>query len=166
MNILVETIYWLRQEKLSLKEVLERTLEELYEKSEILKGSIELCEKVLTEGDVSKNNVDVYLDYVRSEESRGTRYAEIEEFLEEITDFMQVNKFRGDPYIGRFFRNPWVARILSVLVLVLYVLVPVIYVLETLDAGGKISGTRLLMWLVLWLVLAIGFVRYRKWRNK
>lgn len=166
MDISVENIYMLLQEKISLKEVLERTLEDLYEKSEMLKGSIELCEKVLAEGNGSKINVDGYLDYVRSEESRGTRYAEIEEFLEEIADFMQVNKFRGDPYIGRVFRNPWVVRVLSVLVLALYVVVPVIDVLETLDAGGKISGTRLLMWLVLWLILATGFVRYRKWRNK
>ena len=166
MNISVENIYLLLQEKISLQEVVERTLEELYEKQEMLKGSIELCEKALDAGNILAADVDKYLSYVKSEETKGTRYAEMEELMEEIGDFMQVNQFRGDPYVGKIFRNPWVARVIAAVLLAIYVIVPIVYVIETLEAGGKISVARLLIWLFLWAILLMRFVVYKKWRNK
>ena len=103
MNISVENIYLIVHGKMSLQEVLERTLEDLQERIEQLNGSIDLCEKVIREGGILDDRVDEYLNYVMVEEKKGVRYAELEEFLEEFGDFIQINRFREDPYVGKIF---------------------------------------------------------------
>lgn len=165
MNISVENISLLLQGKVSLKAVVENTLNNLYAQKEALQGSIELCEKVLTEKEMDSLDIDEYLSYVREEEERGTRYAQMEEFLEELTDYTKTNRLRGDPYVGRFFKNRWVARILAVLLLLLMFFAPAIWIAEKIAAGEMISYKGLVIWGILWFMLIICFVCDRKWRK-
>lgn len=166
MNISVDHISLLLQGKISMREAVEITLKNLYSKQEELQGSIELCEKVLAEKEMGQLNVDTYLEYVKEEEEKGTRFGEMEEFLEELADYTQMSRFRGDPYIGRLFENRWVARILAVLFMVILFLGPVLFFVEAAAEGRKITAAGILIWLVLILVMAGGFIYDLKRRKR
>lgn len=165
MNISVDNISLLLQGKLSMRETVEMTLKNLYSKQEELQGSIELCERVLAEKETSKLDVDAYLEYVREEEEKGTRFGEMEEFLEELADYTQINRFRGDPYVGRLFENRWVARILAVMFLLLMFFSPFIWIAEATAEGKTISGNGLIIWGILLLMIILGFVYDMKRRR-
>lgn len=165
MNISVESISLLLQNKVSLQEVAESTLNHLYVQKEALQGSIELCERVLAEKEIDSLNVDEYLNYVRKEEARGIRFGEMEEFLEELADYTQMNRFRGDPYVGRLFQNRWVAGILAALFILLMFFAPAIWIAEKIAAGETISGKGLMIWVILWFLLMIGFICDKRWRK-
>lgn len=166
MNISVDHISLLLQGEISMREAVEITLKNLYSKQEELQGSIELCEKVLAEKEMGQLNVDTYLEYVKEEEEKGTRFGEMEEFLEELADYTQMSRFRGDPYIGRLFENRWVARILAVLFMVILFLGPVLFFVEAAAEGRKITAAGILIWLVLILVMAGGFIYDLKRRKR
>ena len=82
-----------------------------------------------------------------------------------LADYTQMNRFRGDPYIGRLFENRWVARILAVLLIVLLFLGPVIHFVEAAAEGRTFTITGVLIWSVLILVMA-GCVIYDLKRRK
>lgn len=165
MNISVDNISLLLQGKLSMREAVEMTLKNLYSKQEELQGSIELCERVLAEKETSKLNVDAYLEYVREEEEKGTRFGEMEEFLEELADYTRINRFRGDPYVGRLFENRWVARIFAVMFLLLMLFSPFIWIAEATAEGKTISGNGLIIWGILLLMIILSFVYDMKRRR-
>ena len=52
---------------------------------------------VMGERDLEPEQIDQYLCYVHQEEEKGTRYAEIAELVEDITDFTRENVFHWDP---------------------------------------------------------------------
>lgn len=165
MNISVENISLLLDGRISLEEVVESTLRNLYTQKEALEGSIELCQKVLTEKEMDSLNVDAYLNYVKEEEAHGKRYAQMEEFLEDLADITSVNRFRGDPYVGGLFKNRWVSRILAVVIVLLVILAPVIHFAESAAEGRKMTAFGLLFWIVLLLALAVCFI-YNFMRRK
>lgn len=160
----VESIYLLYEGKAELLELLKRQEKELLEEKEQLEGSLGLCRLLKKEGtsDIGEVDVDHYLNYVKEEEAQGGRFAPAEEMLEDLAEFSQIARFRGDPYAGRFFRSRWTARILAALLTL--ALIWAAY--DTIAGPEGIKWQSLGFWVLVYAALAVGFVRYRYLRRR
>lgn len=167
MNLSIETISMIIQEKLTLEEAVANQLKELEKQKEMLEGSISLCQKVLEKGDIKEEEVDYYLNYVREEEAKGTRFAELDEFLGDFADFIQITKFIGDPYVGRFLINPTIFRAITMIVFLWLIALPIIMILDCYKDHGVAHGKKFIFACV-WLLVVFGsFIHFRiKMRHK
>lgn len=161
MDIPIESIYLMESGEASFTNILKRQEEELIARKEMLQGAIDLCQQILTEQDPEDIDIDYYLNYVKEEEAQGHRFAEVEELLEDLAEFTRLTQFRGDPYVGRFFRNVWVIRILSLLAMACIILVPLEGIINASDAlAGWIPAV---IWWSLWLIgLGTSWFYFRK----
>lgn len=140
---------------------LRRQEAELLDRIEMLNGALELCRRLQKEENMKNIDVDFYLNYVASEEHNGKKFAGAEELLDDFSDFTKISLFRGDPYIGRFFRNPWTARILSLVLLILLVAFPAWDILTAILSGDPIHTGRIVIWPLLLICLPGGFLFFR-----
>ena len=132
----------------------------------MVEGSIILCQKVLSNREFKESDVDYYLNYVKEEEAVGTRFAELDEFLDEFADFTQISRFIGDPYVGKIFLKPIVFRCFTVLVLILFTIVPFIILFEGYLEKGTVSRETVLFW-IMWEFAMVGsFIHYRRRKNR
>lgn len=161
MDIPIESIYLMESGEASFTNILKRQEEELIARKEMLQGAIDLCRQILTEQDPEDIDIDYYLNYVKEEEAQGHRFAEVEELLEDLAEFTRLTQFRSDPYVGRFFRNVWVIRVLSLLAMACIVLVPLEGIINASDAlAGWIPAV---IWWSLWLIgLGTSWFYFRK----
>lgn len=164
MNIPVETIYLLQNEEVSVVSVIRRQEEALQLQKEMLQGSIDLCHKMLEADDLQNLDVDYYLNYVKEEEQNGTRFAEIEELLEDIADFSGLSFFR--PWGGYLFTNFRIRRGASLALLIFCILVPVFQIAEGIRGDGMFPTAKICFWVVWLLGLGIDFFRFRKGRRR
>lgn len=161
MDIPIESIYLMESGEASFTNILKRQEEELIARKEMLQGAIDLCRQILTEQDPEDIDIDYYLNYVKEEENQGRRFAEVEELLEDLAEFTRLTQFRGDPYVGKFFRNVWVIRALSLLAMACIILVPLEGIINASDALAG-WGTAVIWW-SLWLIgLGTSWFYFRK----
>lgn len=161
MDVPVETIFLIETNALDLRKALEGQQEILFEKQRMLQGSVDLCRRILEDPDMDKLNTDFYLDYVKTEEDRGRRFAEVEEFLEDVSEFMGMAEFRYDPHVGKFLQNPWIVRGISLLWLVSCLLLP-ISAIVSMVAEGNVSDERVFLWIVWAVCLTYAFWLFRR----
>ncbi len=166
MNFSIDTISMLIQEKLTLEQAVVNQLQELEKQKEMLEGSISLCQKVLENREFKESDLDYYLNYVREEEAVGTRFAELDEFLDEFADFAQITRFIGDPYVGKIFLKPIVFRGFTVFVLILFTIAPFILLLEGYLEKGTVSTRTVLFWIMWELGLIGSFIHYKRQKNR
>lgn len=163
IGLSVERIYLLYHGQAELGSLLCHQQEELKDQIESLEGALKLCR--LLEGEARIENVDVdrWLHYVHEEEEKGQRFAQAEEFLEDLTEFTRMASFRSDPYVGKFFQNHWVARSLAVLIVLSLVMEAVFSVVS---GGGFLGKGVIWFWgcYLLWFVWH--FIDYRRRRRR
>lgn len=164
MDVSVESIYLMKNGEASLVNVLMRQEEELTARMEMLQGSIDLCRQILKEQDPENIDFDYYLNYVKEEEAQGRRFAEVEELLEDLAEFSRMTQFRGDPYVGRFFSNVWVARGLSVILAVCALLIPLSAIIRGLGSGTKdiLAQGAVVFWVLWLLALCLSWAGFRR----
>lgn len=162
MDIPIESIYLMKTGETSLDKILKRQEEELIAKKEMLQGAIDLCQQILKEENPEEIDIDYYLNYVKEEEEKGRRFAEVEELLEDLAEFSGLNQFRGDPYVGKFFHNVWVIRVIALFVAVCMVFIPVRGIVLAVNSGTSwVPGA--VSWWSIWLVgLGISWICFRK----
>lgn len=162
MDIPIESIYLVLAREVSLASVLKRQEEELLAKQEMLQGSIDLCRQILKEQNPEDIDIEYYLNYVKEEEEHGRRFGEMEELLEDLAEFSRLAPFRGDPYVGRFFRNVWLIRGLSLAMIAYAVFLPLAVVLKSFDTDAQWNPGAAAWW-ILWLIaLGASWIRFRK----
>lgn len=156
----LESIYLLYQGQAEFGNLIRRQEEELKEQMEQLEGALNLCKLLEGKQKIEQVDVDTWLHYVQEEEGKGRRFAEAEEFLEDLAEFSRVASFRYDPYVGRFFQNHWVARTLAVLLALCLVMTAIsVFV-------SKRSWVRGAAWFWVVLLLGYGFQFYYFRRRK
>ncbi len=162
MDMPIETIYQLIMKEVTVQVVLEQQLEDLKEKQKTIQGAIDLCEKVIGDGNDIEQNVEVYLNYVKEEESKGKMFAKVDDLLMDFAEYIQFDRMAGDPYVGRFFRNPRINRMIMTLWMLMWIAVPVIGIADMCMDENGISMVKLVFWSV-WLIMVIGsFWEFRK----
>lgn len=160
----VERIYLLYQGQAELSGLIRRQEEELAEQMEMLAGSIRLCRRLEQEGALEELDVDRWLSCVQEEEEQGEKFAEVEELLEDLAEFSGLASFRGDPLMGRFFRNRWTARMLAFLIFLSLLAVAV----SSVVSGGGILGPAavVIFWILYLAGFGMDFFWFRKKRDR
>lgn len=163
LGISIESIFLLYEGQAEYAGLLKRQEEKLLEEMEELKGSVELCRLLETEGPLFGLDVDHWLAYVHQEEENGKKFASAEELLEDLAQFSKFSSFRGDPYIGKFFRRRYTAWMLAVLTVVLFLLAAVSSVLS---GGGILGKAAIIFWLLYLLGFFLDFFWFRRKRRR
>lgn len=163
IGLSVESIYLLYQGQAELNSLICHQKEELKEQIESLEGALELCCLLDQEKSIENVDVDTWLNYVHEEEAKGQKFAQAEEFLEDLTEFTRLASFRFDPYVGRFFQKKWVARTIAVWI-VIWLLCEAVS--SVLCGGGFLGRGAVFFWgtLVLWFL--VNFIHYRRQRHR
>jgi len=162
MDFSIETIHQLLVKEVSVQDVLEQQLSDLREKQKMLQGAMDLCEKIIADGCAANLNVENYLYYIREEEAKGKTFAKVDDLLMDFAEYTQFDRMAGDPYVGRFFRNPRVNRIAVALWMLMWLSIPVIALADEWLDGDEISPMKLIFWGAWLLVVVINFIQFRK----
>ena len=166
MDIPIETIALLLNRKTTLEQALEEQMRLLKEKQEMLQGSIDLCEAVMGNASADRLDVEFFLNYVKTEESKGRKFAEIEEMLADFASYTKFDMVAADPVFSGFFRNPKLAGAARIIWSVVLLLLPVIGIADSCLSENGISPVMILYWIVMIAALWGSFVRFRrKWRE-
>ena len=161
MGLPIETIYLMFQGSVSLKVALERQTQELVKQKDEITASLELCQKALKDTDLEKINVDTYLDFVVSEEEKGNHFVEIQEIIDDFTEYTGLRNYVcGNGQIARFINNPKVMRVVSAVWLMTCILLPIFVMLESYASDGYVSF-QLIAFYVMWaFIMLVSFFKY------
>ena len=161
MGLPIETIYLVFQGSVSLKVALERQTQELVKQKDEITASLELCQKALKDTDLEKINVDTYLDFVVSEEEKGNHFVEIQEIIDDFTEYTGLRNFvSGNGRVARFISNPKVMRVVSAVWLVTCILLPIFVMVESYTNDGYVSF-QLIAFYVMWaFIMLVSFFKY------
>ena len=162
MDFSIETIYQLIKKEVVLQDALEQQMDDLKEKQRTLQGAMDLCEKVIRDGGYDNRDVEVYLNYVKEEEAKGKVFAKTDDLLTDFAEYTQFDRMAGDPYVGRFFRNPKISRVANVLWMLIWLAVPVFGIWDMCTDSRGISPVNLVFWSIWLIVIIDSFLKYRK----
>lgn len=153
IDLSLETIHALLANSLTLEDALTQQVTLLKEKQEILQSSLDLCEAILTD-DRSEPDIDYYLHYVKAEEAKGHKFAEIEELLADYAFQTKFDVFASNPYIFVLFnRNPYISRFARIIWTVLWLLLPILFIVDcSMDQSG-LSTIELMVGLLMIIIL-------------
>lgn len=166
LDLSIEKIHDLLENRTDFVQVLKEQEKNLCAQIEILQGSLELCRKLAREENPEQIDVDSYLNFVKEEEAAGQKFPQLGEMLDDMVAFSGIGLFRGDPVIGRFFKNPWTARMLVIFLIGIMVIVPLAEMIETVYEKSGFPWIFTILWIFIWLPVLIGFIRYRKETKK
>ena len=161
MGLPIETIYLVFQGSIMLAVALERQTEELRKQKEEITASLELCQKALKDTDLEKINVDTYLDFVASEEEKGNHFVEIQEIIDDFTEYTGLRNFvPGNGRVARFLNNPKIMRVVSAIWLITCILLPIFVMLESYTSEGFVSF-QLVVFYIMWvIIMLVPFFKY------
>lgn len=166
IGISVETIYLLLNGQADLQDVFHRQKMELESQIENLQGSLDLCNLIIREQTMDHGKLDQYLNYVHEEETKGKQFAEIGELMEDMADFSKISAFRGDPYMGLMFQNPWTARIISAAIWLLLFSLPMEELLSAVLAKEPFSILKFTLFGILFVLYHVDFLNFRRAKKK
>ena len=161
MGLPIETIYLVFQGSITLAVALERQTEELRKQKEEITASLELCQKVLKETKLEEINVDTYLDFVAAEEESGKHFVEIQEIIDDFTEYTGLRNFvSGNGHVAKFLNNPKVIRAISAIWLITCILLPICVMVESYSNEGYVSF-QLITFYAMWaFIMLVPFFKY------
>ena len=161
MGLPIETIYLVFQGSITLAIALERQTEELQKQKEEIVASLELCKKVLNDTNSERINVDTYLEFVATEEEKGNHFVEIQEIIDDFTEYTGLTSFvAGNGVVTRFMSNPKIMRVISAIWLMTCILLPIFVMLESYTTDGYVSF-QLIVFYVMWaFIMLVPFFKY------
>ena len=161
MGLPIETIYLVFQGSITFAVALERQTEELRKQKEEITASLELCQKILKETKLEEINVDTYLDFVAAEEENGKHFVEIQEIIDDFTDYTGLRNFvSGNGRVARFLNNSKVIRTISAIWLITCILLPIFVMVESYTNEGHVSF-QLIAFYVMWaFIMLVPFFKY------
>lgn len=165
MDISVETIGQILDGEMTLQSALESQILELQEKKQMIQGSIDLCQKVMEDGTSENLDIDYYLSYVSDEESKGSKFGDIDELIEDFATITQFDRLVGSSYWGwLLINNTRFGKIVMTIWCLFFLAVPIIGIIDDLYNG--VSPIRMTFW-IMWLILYVAsFIYYRQYRKK
>lgn len=161
MGLPIETIYLVFQGSVSIKVALERQTQELVKQKEEIIASLELCQKALKDSNLEKINVDTYLDFVIAEEEKGNHFVEIQEIIDDFTEYTGLRNYVcGNGHVARFLNNPKVMHVLSAIWLITCILLPIFVMLESYISYGFVSFQLVAFYSIWIIVMLVPFFKY------
>ncbi len=162
MDFSVEQIESILKGDISLEEALSQQIETLEEKQKEIQGSIDLCHKLVSDGAVNGLDVDYYMNYTKQEEASGKRFANIDVFIEDVTEFTNVPAFSDFLLPGGLeLRFVWLNRLIMIFWSILLFGMPIFGVIDLLIRRD--FNIALILFMVLWMAFFwTSFIKFRK----
>lgn len=155
MDIPIETIQLLLNGEAELEQALSRQMTLLKEKQAMLQGAMDLCQAVMENPSLEQQEIEYYLNYVKTEEAKGRKFAEIEEVLTEFAAYTKFDMLAADPFVRVFLRSPKAVRTARIIWVLAVVMLPVIAIYDVYKDGQGIP----LIWLLYWGLILVSVVR-------
>ena len=166
MDLSIEVIQSVLDKETSLEQALEAQIVVLNEKKDMIQGSIDLCRVMLENQFSDTYDTAYYLNYGKEEETKGHKFAEIEEILEDFAAFTNFNVLASDRMWGWIFESPRRLRLARIIWSSVLILLPAIAVIDQVINSRGTSKPGLFAVILFWifLVAAVGtsFVHFRK----
>ncbi len=161
MDFSIEIISNILEEKITLEDVIENQLLELENKKDSIQSSIDLCQKIVSDGKFTSDDTDFYLAYVKEEEEKGKVFGRLDDFLDEVTDFGEylLQASSAEMFIINQFRRN---RALSFIVIIAILVCPAIAVVEDIFCGNGIRVGTIIFCTIWWLILISSYIAYRR----
>lgn len=168
MGISIETIYLLINRQANQRDVLLRQQKILQDEIRNLKGSVELCKIFLRDGglEVHGDQIDQYLDYVYQEEEKGVRFAEVEELLDDITEYTREGIFYLSPIRVWLYKQSWVSVVFPLFFWGLIIMVPISHLIDVYLKRTSLSIPLLLIYGSILVIYYLGFRKFRKSKKR
>ncbi|MBR5648808.1 MerR family transcriptional regulator [Pseudobutyrivibrio sp.] len=134
MGVTIETITDVLNEDISISEAISSQLDSLDEEEKRINASRELCKKAMSEVRKNPNELVSLFDYVGEEEKLGVKFPVIDELVDGVSKYVDVDSFiLSLPFGGYLYTNTRFKRIATMaIVLWLAVLIGlVIYLIIT-----------------------------------
>lgn len=152
MDIPIEVITDLLQDKVKLDTVLLQQIDQLNERKAGIEGCILLCETVRKHEISNMEDIDTFLEYVKKEEEKGIQFGIVEQFLDTYSDSLQYGSYLGSIVStneklwkrDHLFRCLWSAG---------HLLLPIILFIVLFIEGDKITLSRIIIPGILLLLL-------------
>lgn len=161
MDLSIEDIAELLEEKEKLPEVLERQEQRLSRQMEELEGSLELCRLLRCEKEFAYAQPEKYLCYIDREEEKGKKYASVADVIEDLADYAES----GHSYLmGLWFQifgnYAYLGKYLYLLLWVLWLVIIIISIIRRTATIGF-----LVLWTGFFAIQILGAVKYLQSRN-
>lgn len=116
---------------------------------------------MLKDTNLEKINVDTYLDFVALEEEKGNHFVEIQEIIDDFTEYTGLRNFvPGNGVVARFINNPKVMRVVSVVWLMTCILLQIFVMIESYASDGYVS-IQLIVFYVMWaFIMLVPFFKF------
>ena len=165
IGISIDTIYLILNDKQDIKDIILRQQKELNEEILGLTGALKLCETMLSQDidNLSTEQIDRYLEYVYEEEKKGTRFFEVTELLEDITDYTKAKL----PHLTFLWitNKPWLPTVFALVFLGMVAAVPIAHLIDVINGKDTFSILKLSVFAVILIIYGYGFFKFRRLRK-
>ena len=165
MGIPVDTIYLILNDKQDITDIILRQQKELNEEIMGLTGALKLCETMLSQDidNLSTEQIDRYLEYIYEEEKKGTRFFEVTELLEEITDYTKSTL----PHLSFLWitNKPWIPTVFALFFWCMLLAIPIAHLIDVINGEDTFSILKLSVFAVILIIYGYGFFKFRKIRK-
>lgn len=150
MNLSIEQIAQIFDGNISVEKAVKQQLVRLEEEKEKLEGSIALCQKILESKGAEKLHTDYFLNYIKEEEEKGIKFAQLDEWLDGVVEFVNLSFFRGYPFVSSFLYNKTLLRLLSGFLIICIFLLPALVLWDSYKDHGEFK-IGAIIFCVIWL---------------
>lgn len=171
MDLSIETIQDIidNVDESKLENAINNQINALKEQKDTIQSSIELCEMLLDEDNVSEIDVDYYLDYVKEEEKTGTKYPKLEELLDDVTNMTFMFATEMPLFmVSWLYNDKWkkLRHIVTFIILLIWLSYPIIIIGEELIKSGVVTGMKLFSAIIWYGIFLMYIVQYRHAKSK
>ena len=101
------------------------------------------------------------MGFVAEEEEKGKHFVEIQEIIDDFTEYTGLRNFvSGNGRVTRFLNNPTVMRVVSAVWLITCILLPIFVMLESYASDGYVSF-QLIAFYIMWaFIMLVPFFNY------
>lgn len=165
MGISIDTIFLILNGKQDISDIIIRQQKEIKDELQCLSGSLKLCETMLNQDidSLSSEQIDRYLDYVYEEEKKGTRFIEVTELLEDITDYTLAS-FPHLPFLWTA-NKPWLPVGFAIVFWGMLSAVPIAHLIDVAIGRDTLSISLIVIYAVIMIIYGCGFIKFRKIRK-
>lgn len=112
---------------------------------------------------LSTEQIDRYLEYIYEEEKKGTRFFEVTELLEEITDYTKSTL----PHLSFLWitNKPWIPTVFALFFWCMLLAIPIAHLIDVINGEDTFSILKLSVFAVILIIYGYGFFKFRKIRK-
>ena len=155
MGVPIEAIADIQSGKISLVEAISNQVESLKEEEERIASSKKLCAKALGEESLDINEIAKLFDYVEEEEKQGVRFGIVDEFIEGVSEVLDLDNMVTSMPFGFFiYTNHRINKFVTLMIAIWFIGLPLLLIPAALSGNNNNpKGLAIMAFFVIWELL-------------